>query len=84
MNKNLRQAMKRRNALYKYGKCTGNYSKFKIAHNKFVAQMCKAKKDYLARLNPRNPKTFWKTVKHLNKTTCSVPTLSHNGVEASR
>ena len=47
MNKNLRQAMRRRNALYKYGKCTGNYSKFKIARNKFVAQMHKAKKDLL-------------------------------------
>jgi len=45
--------------------------------------MRKAKKDYLTRLNPRNPKIFWKTVKHLNKTTCSVPTLSHNVVEAS-
>ena len=82
MNKNLRQAMRRR-TVYKYGKCTGNYSKFIIVCNKFVAQMRKAKKDYLARLNPRNPKMFWKTVKHLNKTTCSVPTLSCNGVEAS-
>jgi len=55
MNKNLRQAMRRRNALYKYGKRTGKYSKFKIARNKFVPQMRKAK-DYPARLNPRNPK----------------------------
>ena len=59
MNKNLGQAMRRRNALYIYGKRTGNYSKFKIARNKFVAQMRKTKKDYLTRSNPRNSKTFW-------------------------
>ena len=61
MNKKLRQAMRRRNALYKYRKRTGNYSKFKFARSEFVAQMRKAKKDYLARLNPRNPKTFLNT-----------------------
>ena len=50
MNRNLRLAMRRKNALYKYGKHTGNNLKFKVALNKFVAQMQKAKKDYLARL----------------------------------
>ena len=69
--------------MYKYGKRTGDYTRFKSARNKFVAQMHKAKKNYLTRLNPRDHKKFWKTVKHLNKNPCSVPTLSHNNVSGS-
>ena len=47
MSKNLKQAMRKRNARYKYGKRTGDYTRFKSARNKFVAQMRKAKKNYL-------------------------------------
>ena len=46
MNKNLKQAMRRRSAFYKYGKSTGDYSKFKSARNRFVAQLCRSKKNY--------------------------------------
>ncbi len=67
MNKNLKQAMRRRNAFYKYGKRTGDYSKFKSARNRFVAQLRRSKKDYFAKMNPRDMNFFWKTVKSLKK-----------------
>ena len=36
MNKSLKQAMRRRNAQYKNGKRTGDFSKFRAARNRFV------------------------------------------------
>ena len=80
MNKNLKQAMRRRNALYKNGKRTGNFSKFKAARNRVVNLLHESKKNYFTKINPRDTKKFWKTIKSLNKTSQSIPTLSHNGV----
>ncbi len=76
--------MRKRNAQFKYGKHTGDYSRFKTARNKFVAELRQAKKSYFAKLNPSDQKSFWKTVKKLNKSPCSIPTLFHSGVSASR
>ena len=80
MNKNLKQAMRRRNALYKNGKRTGNFSKFKAARNRVVNLLRESKKNYFTKINPRDTKKFWKIIKSLNKTSQSIPTLSHNGV----
>ena len=57
--------------------------KFKSARSKFVSQLCRAKKNYFANLNPRDLKRFWKTVKKLSKSGSSIPSLSHNGVTVS-
>ncbi len=76
--------MRKRNTQFKYGKHTGGYYRFKTARNKFVAELRQAKKSYFAKLNPNDQKSFWKTVKKLNKSSCSIPTLFHSGVSASR
>ncbi len=83
MSKSLRQAMRKRNAKFKYGKRTGDYSQFKTARNKFVAQLRQAKKNYFAKLNPRNQKRFWKTVKKLSKSASSIPCLSQSWVDVT-
>ena len=44
MSKSLRQAIRKRNAKFKYGKRTGDYSQFKTARNKFVAHLRQAKR----------------------------------------
>ena len=78
MNKSLLQAMRRKNAMFKLGKRTGNYAKFKYVHNKFVAKLRNAKEKFFANLDPRDKKKFWKTVKYLNNSAVSIPTLFHN------
>ena len=83
MSKSLRQAMRKRNAKFKYGKRTGDYSQFKSARNKFVAQLRQARRSYFANLNPRDQKKFWKTIKKLSKSSSSIPSLSHSGVNVS-
>ena len=78
MNKSLLQAMRKKNAMFKLGKRTGNYAKFKYARNKFVAKLRNAKEKLFANLDPRDQKKFWKTVKYLNNSAVSIPTLFHN------
>ena len=51
--------------------------------NKFVAQLCQAKRSYFGNLNPRDQKKFWKTIKKLSKSASSIPSLSHSGVSVS-
>ena len=75
--------MRKRNAKFKYGKRTGDYSQFKSARNKFVAQLRQAKKSYFTNLNPRDQKKFWKTIKKLSKSASSILSLSHSGVSVS-
>ena len=43
-----------------------------------VAKLRDAKRDYFERLNPGNCKEFRKTVKYINKTQSSIPTLTDN------
>ena len=75
--------MKRRNLLYRRVKKSGDYTKYKIARNKLVNDMRKAKSAYFKKLNPRNPKEFWRAVKFLNKKQSSIPTLSKDSCVAS-
>ena len=74
--------MRKRSAQFKYGRHTGDYSQFKSARNKFVAEKHQAKKNYFAKLNPRDQKGFLENCKKLNKSPCSILTLFHNGVSA--
>ena len=64
--------MRKRNQLYKKAKQTGDFSKYKLACNKVVSNLCREKKAYFGNLNPKNP------VKYLDKSQCSIPTLGHN------
>ena len=77
LNKNLICAMRKRNQLYKKAKQSGDFSKYKFARNRVVSKLHMAKRAYFSNLNPKNPKKVWKAVKYLNKSQCSIPTLSH-------
>ena len=46
--------------------------------------MRRAKRDYFQKLNPKNPKEFWKAIKYLSKKQSSIPTLvDEDGKEAA-
>ena len=76
LTKRLIQAIRRRNALYRHAKATGDYTKYKRYRNKVVNYLRNAKMAYFRKLNPRRTKEFWKTCKLLNRTTSSIPTLT--------
>ena len=76
LNKKLIQSMRRRNKLFEQAKISGNFSKYKAVRNQTLQQLRSSKRLYLAQLNPRDSKSFWKTVKFLNKNQNSIPTLS--------
>ena len=69
--------MRKRNQLYRKAKQSGDFSKYKLARNRVVSNLRRAKRAYFRNLNPKNPKKFWKAMKCLNKSQCSIPTLSH-------
>ena len=52
LTKRLRQAIRRKNALYKCAKVTGR--------NKVTSSLRQAKKEYFQKLNAKNSKQFWK------------------------
>ena len=81
LNKSIIQSMRRRNTLFKRAKCSdnhGDYVKYCQARNKVVSHLRSAKAAYFRKLNPANPRQFWKAVKHLNKGSSSIPVLTHN------
>ena len=53
------------------------FPKYKFARNREVSKLHMAKRAYFSNLNPKNPKKFWKAMKYLSKSQCSIPTLSH-------
>ena len=63
LTKRLRQAIRRKNALYKRAKMTGNFSKYHAYGNKVTASLTQAKMKYFQKLNPKDWKQFWKTCK---------------------
>lgn len=83
LNKKLIQSIRKRNKVFKQAKTSGDYSKYKVVRNQTVQQLRSAKRSYLAQLNPRDPKSFWKTVKFLNKNQNTIPTLSQGDIVAS-
>ena len=82
LTKKLIQAIKRRNALFKRAKTTGNYSKYQSYRNKVVGYLRQAKKTYFQKLNPKCPRQFWKVCKLLNSTNSTIPTLVHGDTTA--
>ena len=83
LSKKLVTTMKRRNLLFRRAKKTGNFLKYKSLRNKLVSEFRKAKSAYFGRLNPKNPKDFWRTVKYLNKKQSTIPTLVSETLEAN-
>ena len=53
--------------------------RFKNQRNLVVSMIRKSKKNFFDRLNTKDDKLFWKTIKTLNGNTCSIPTLKENG-----
>ena len=49
--------------------------KYRIARNQLVSKLREAKSAYFSRLNPRTCKSFWQTIKYINKKESSIPTL---------
>ena len=86
INKQILQAILKRNTFYRKLKGTGDYSalcKYKSLRNKVVSLLRQAKKKFFEKLNSADQKVFWKTVKMLNNTTSSFPTLTtQSGVQA--
>ena len=69
--------------LFKRAKRTGDFSKYKRARNKTLGKLLSAKRRYFLRLNPKEPKKFWKAIKFLNKRVRSIPTLTQGSDVAS-
>ena len=43
--------------------------------NKVTDELRKAKKSYFQKINPTNPKEFWRAINYLTKQQSSIPTL---------
>ena len=79
LNKGTIQSIRRRNNLFKRAKNSPvDKGRYKQARNRVISQLRNAKRDYFRKLNPSNPKKFWKSVKILNKKNSSIPVLSQD------
>ena len=81
LTKPIVQALRRCNSLYKSYKSTKNPSvlqKFRAARNKVTAMLRQSKSTFFAQLSTSSKKQFWRAIKLINKTDCSIPTL-HDG-----
>ena len=76
LNKSIVKLMRKRNQLFKKAKKTGDFSHYRLARNRTLAQLRLAKKKYFHSLNPKDPKKFWKAIKYLNKSKKSIPSLT--------
>jgi hypothetical protein len=77
------RSIRKKNLLFKKAKSTGNFRRYKIHRNRTLAELRAAKKAYFRKLNPRDPKSFWKAVKFLSKKAQSIPTLVQDETTAS-
>ena len=82
LNKTIIRSVKKRNLLFKQAKRTGDYRRYKTARNGTLAQLRLARRNYFRKLNPKEPKNFWKAVKCLNKNKQTIPTLSRSNTVA--
>jgi hypothetical protein len=64
---------------YKRAKASKDFSKYKAQRNKVTAMLKEAKKEFFMKINPRNPKEFWKACKMLSWASTSIPALQMNG-----
>ena len=83
LTKPLIKSIKKRNLLYKRAKKSGNFRNYKLARNKTLADIRLAKLTYFRKLNPRDPKKFWKAIKSLNKRSKTVSTLKLGATTAT-
>jgi len=70
MTRNLTRAMRKRNHLFRRAKKSGSTTvlkQYKDERNKIVRELRRAKRRYFQKLNPSNPKQFWKTVAKANE-----------------
>ena len=58
-------------------------TQFKQLRNKVVAKLRHAKHEFFSKLQPSNPKVFWKVVKLLNFTENALPTLISDNITAT-
>ena len=75
INKDVTKAMRARNLSFRRMKRTGglhHQTDYKKKRNKVANMIKNAKLKYFKRLNPSNPKHFWKVVKYLTKQTSSI------------
>ena len=81
MNQAIRKAMKKRDSLFRVAKRSSDpthWSKYKHHQNYVVKLLRKRKQDFFQQLNTRDAKTFWKTVRILNRQESSIPALEIN------
>ena len=87
LTKNLLRAMRKRNSLFRRARKTNHpnhWKYFRAYRNKTVSMLRQSKQEFFANnLSISNKKQFWKTMKYLNKSQSTIPTLSHNGQKAN-
>ena len=78
LHKGLTKAMRARNLAFRCMKRTRrsvHLLDYKRKRNKVANMIKKARSNYLKKLNPSNPNTFWKATKYLTKKSSTIPTL---------
>ena len=78
LTKSILQAIRKRNSLFRIHKKTQSPSdqqKFRAARYKVTAMLRQSKSAFFAELAYSSQKQFWKAVKFINRTDCSIPTL---------
>ena len=58
-------------------------ARFRLSNQFYPAICVRLSLPFFKKLNPRNPKEFWRAVKILNKKQCSIPTLSSDSCKAN-
>ena len=83
LSRKVARAIRKRNALFNLAKLSqapADMRRYKNQRNRTLSLLRKSKKDYMAQLSSNDSKKFWKTVKVINTSEQSIPTLQANGV----
>jgi len=86
LTKPLLVEIEKRDALYRRARKTGRRSVWDLYNkqrNKIITLLRTAKSTYFLGLKAANSKKFWSTVRSLNKSAPSIPTLEHGSVTAT-
>ena len=81
MNQTIHKAMKKCDSLFRVAKRSSDpthWSKYKRQRNYVVTLLRKSKREFFQQLNTRDAKTFWKTVRILNRQEFLIPALEVN------
>ena len=84
LTKEIIQLIRKRNSYFKKAQKNdpNALQKFKLLRNKVVTKLRANKQRFLAEINPRHPKDFWKMIKVLNPSS-SFPTLATDNSTAT-